>query len=107
MIIDCDECAARGPGCGDCVVSVLLGGPPEEHVGGPADDGSARRTTGRSGTAMSAGESTLLELDETERWAVHNLAAAGLVPPLRMVPVQATLSTQREIEVTPRRRFAG
>jgi len=77
MIIDCDDCAARGPGCGDCVVSVLLGGPPEEH------------------------------LDETERWAVHNLAAAGLLPPLRMVSVQDTVSTQREIAITPRRRSAG
>ncbi len=27
VIIDCDECAVRGPGCHDCVVSVLLGVP--------------------------------------------------------------------------------
>jgi hypothetical protein len=27
MIIDCDACAVRGPACGDCVVSVLLGTP--------------------------------------------------------------------------------
>ncbi|OBI52180.1 hypothetical protein A5707_12275 [Mycobacterium kyorinense] len=27
MIIDCDDCAVRGPGCRDCVVSVLLGVP--------------------------------------------------------------------------------
>ncbi len=27
MLIDCDECAVRGPGCRDCVVSVLLGVP--------------------------------------------------------------------------------
>jgi hypothetical protein len=25
--IDCDDCAVRGPGCKDCVVSVLLGVP--------------------------------------------------------------------------------
>ncbi|SRX94868.1 hypothetical protein [Mycobacterium shimoidei] len=25
--IDCDDCAVRGPGCRDCVVSVLLGVP--------------------------------------------------------------------------------
>jgi hypothetical protein len=25
--IDCDDCAVRGPGCSDCVVSVLLGAP--------------------------------------------------------------------------------
>jgi hypothetical protein len=27
VIIDCDDCAVRGPGCPDCVVSVLLGVP--------------------------------------------------------------------------------
>jgi len=27
VIIDCDDCAVRGPGCRDCVVSVLLGVP--------------------------------------------------------------------------------
>ena len=27
VIIDCDQCAVRGPGCPDCVVSVLLGVP--------------------------------------------------------------------------------
>ncbi|MGB3895597.1 MAG: hypothetical protein WA942_15250 [Mycolicibacter sinensis] len=29
VIIDCDDCAVRGPACGDCVVSVLLGVPNE------------------------------------------------------------------------------
>ena len=27
VTIDCDDCAVRGPGCSDCVVSVLLGVP--------------------------------------------------------------------------------
>jgi hypothetical protein len=27
VTIDCDDCAVRGPGCEDCVVSVLLGVP--------------------------------------------------------------------------------
>jgi hypothetical protein len=27
VTIDCDDCAVRGPGCQDCVVSVLLGTP--------------------------------------------------------------------------------
>jgi hypothetical protein len=27
VVIDCDECAVRGPGCPDCVVSVLIGVP--------------------------------------------------------------------------------
>lgn len=58
MIIDCDICRVRGPGCADCVVTVLLGTP------------------------------TLpLELDESERDAVGALAASGLVPPLRLVAV--------------------
>ena len=28
MLIDCDGCAMRDLACDDCVVSVLLGGPP-------------------------------------------------------------------------------
>ena len=29
MIIDCDGCTVRGDACGDCVVAVLLGAPPD------------------------------------------------------------------------------
>ena len=37
LVIDCDRCSMRGVGCDDCVVSVLLGGPPtldetEQHA---------------------------------------------------------------------------
>jgi hypothetical protein len=56
VVIDCDRCGMRGIGCGDCVVTVLLGGPP-------------------FGVA----------LNDEERDALDVLAAAGLVPPLRMV----------------------
>jgi hypothetical protein len=56
MLIDCDGCAARGLGCSDCVITVLLGAPP---------DG--------------------VRLDETERRALAALADGGLVPPLRLV----------------------
>ena len=56
MVIDCDGCSAKGPACGDCVVTVLLGAPP---------DG--------------------VRLDETERAALAALADGGLVPPLRLV----------------------
>jgi hypothetical protein len=55
--IDCDGCRARGPACGDCVVTVLLGAPPEG-----------------------------VELDDAERRAIEALAESGLVPPLRLVP---------------------
>jgi hypothetical protein len=56
MLIDCDSCRVRGIGCGDCVVSVILGGPPEG-----------------------------VELDEAERAALGVLADAGMVPRLRLV----------------------
>lgn len=36
MIIDCDSCEVRGLACGDCVVTALLGAPPEEF-----DDGES------------------------------------------------------------------
>ena len=58
MIIDCDGCTARPHACSDCVVTVLLGMP---AVRGGAD------------------------LDDAEQAAVGVLAAAGLVPPLRLV----------------------
>ncbi len=56
IVIDCDACSMRGLGCGDCMVTVLLGGPPY-------------------GVA----------LDDAERRAIDALADAGLIPPLRMV----------------------
>ena len=56
MLIDCDQCAARGAGCDDCVISVLLG-PPDHPV----------------------------EFDPAERVALVRLADAGLLPPLRLV----------------------
>lgn len=53
--IDCDTCLVRGLHCHDCVVSVLLGPPPE------------------------------LEIDDDEQRALAVLADSGLVPPLRLV----------------------
>lgn len=55
VVIDCDTCVVRGLACHDCVVTVLLGPPPE--VG----------------------------FDEEEQRALAVLAESGLVPRLRMV----------------------
>jgi hypothetical protein len=55
LTVDCDTCAVRGHGCADCVVTVLMGAPPEVQV------------------------------DADEQRALDVLAASGLVPPLRMV----------------------
>ena len=60
MLIDCDSCEVRGLACGDCVVTVLLGAPPEGVV-----------------------------LDDEERRALDVLAGSGLVPPLRLVTIEA------------------
>ena len=57
----------RGIGCGDCVVTVLLGGPP---FGVP--------------------------LDDDERRAIDVLADAGLVPPLRMVQARESRHSHPE-----------
>ena len=51
----CDTCIVRGPACHDCVVTVLLGPPPE------------------------------LTIDDDEMRALDVLADSGLVPPLRLV----------------------
>lgn len=55
--VDCDDCVARGPACGDCVVTVLLGAP-------------------RHG----------VDLDADDQQALAELARVGLVPPLRLLP---------------------
>jgi hypothetical protein len=57
VVVDCDRCLVRSPGaCGDCVVTVLLGAPPEG-----------------------------IELDRDDVAALEALADGGLVPPLRLV----------------------
>jgi hypothetical protein len=63
MLIDCDACAARGPACADCVVTVLLGAPP------------VRRSADVTG----------IDLNGSEQAAIAVLAGSGLVPPLRLV----------------------
>ncbi|HVU73513.1 MAG TPA: hypothetical protein VHE83_11185 [Mycobacteriales bacterium] len=55
MRIDCEGCRAKGPACGECVVSVMLG-PPED-----------------------------VELDGPTLVALANLADVGLVPRLRLI----------------------
>ena len=65
MIVDCDTCVVRGPSCGDCVVTFLLGPPQEWAVDG-------------------------LPGDELAALAV--LADSGLVPPLRLVTPPAAPS---------------
>jgi hypothetical protein len=58
VLIDCDGCAMRDLACDDCVVTVLLGGPPG-----------------------------VLEVDEGEQAALAALADSGLVPRLQLVPL--------------------
>lgn len=54
--IDCGTCAVRGPACGDCMVTALLG----------VDDG-------------------VVELDSDEVSALKAMTEQGLLPPLRLV----------------------
>lgn len=64
VIIDCERCTARGDGCGDCVVTVLLGAPPQG-----------------------------VELGSQERTALAVLADSGLVPPLRLATEPGVAAT--------------
>lgn len=91
MLIDCDTCTVRGTGCGDCVVTVLLGAPPGwEGVDPVVVPMTARaRPDGGAPTAPAAEDvvvpppGVVVEFDEVERRAVRALAEYGLVPPLR------------------------
>ena len=58
MIVDCETCVVRGPACGDCVVTFLLGPPDWLALDG---------------------------LPGAEMAALAVLADSGLVPPLRLV----------------------
>jgi hypothetical protein len=58
MLIDCNTCVARGQACADCVVTMFLDGP-----------------------------RAAVDLDEEEQRAMEHLSDAGLVPPLRLVPL--------------------
>ena len=58
MVVDCETCVARGPSCGDCVVTFLLG-PPDWWA--------------------------LEGLPSEEIAALAVLADSGLVPPLRLL----------------------
>ena len=74
MTIDCGRCEMRGPGCQDCVITVL----------GP------RNAAGLSAAAAPA------YLGEAEVKALGVLAAAGMVPPLRFsLPGSAVLPGAR------------
>ena len=88
MLIDCDTCTARGTGCADCVVTVLLGAPPGWQGVDPVVVPMAGRS--RSGPGGATAEDAVVpppgvvvEFDDVERRAVRALADGGLVPPLR------------------------
>jgi hypothetical protein len=92
MLIDCDTCTARGTGCADCVVTVLLGAPPGWQGVDPVVVPMPARAapTASGATAEVAAEDVVVpppgvvvEFDEVERRAVRALAECGLVPPLR------------------------
>jgi len=65
VLIDCDACVMRGPGCQDCVVTVVL-----------AFSADRASSAERAGT---------LRIDDDEKAALDALAQSGLVPPLRLV----------------------
>jgi hypothetical protein len=92
MLIDCDTCTARGTGCADCVVTVLLGAPPGWQGVDPvvvpmttrARDGLADRVAAPAAEdVVVPPPGVVVEFDEVERRAVRALADVGLVPPLR------------------------
>jgi hypothetical protein len=74
VLIDCDACVMRGPGCRDCVVTVLLGMPPEQSS---------------------------IQVDDDELAALGVLAQSGLVPPLRLVHAVSSVEPNAAAEGDP------
>jgi hypothetical protein len=85
MLIDCDTCTARGTGCADCVVTVLLGAPPGWQTDDPVVVSLTDRTPApaRAEDVVVPRPGVVVEFDDVERRAVRALADVGLVPPLR------------------------
>jgi hypothetical protein len=91
MLIDCDTCTARGTGCADCVVTVLLGAPPGwQGVDPVVVPMTPRARAPHPDPDRPAAEDVVVpppgvvvEFDDVERRAVRALAECGLVPPLR------------------------
>jgi len=83
MLIDCDTCTARGEGCADCVVTVLLGAPPDWQSTDPVVVPLPTRSPIAAEDVVVPRPGAVVELDEVERRAVRALADVGLVPPLR------------------------
>lgn len=75
MLIDCDACVMKGPGCRDCVVTVVLGMTAEPPAG--------------------------LRIDDDERAALDVLAQSGLVPPLRLVHAVGSVEPDGAAEGDP------
>ena len=82
MLIDCDTCTARGTGCADCVVTVLLGAPPGWSGTDPVVVPMPARAAQPDPEAASA-PGVVVDFDEVERRAFRALADGGRVPPLR------------------------
>jgi hypothetical protein len=82
MLIDCDTCTARGAGCADCVVTVLLGAPPGWQGTDPVVVPMPTRAPSAEDVVVPP-PGVVVEFDEVERRAVRALADVGLVPPLR------------------------
>jgi hypothetical protein len=84
MLIDCDTCTARGTGCTDCVVTVLLGAPPGwQGVDPVVVPMPPRAAAPAAEDVVVPPPGVVVEFDEVERRAVRALAEVGLVPPLR------------------------
>jgi hypothetical protein len=88
MLIDCDTCTARGTGCADCVVTVLLGAPPGWSGADPVVVPMPARATATEGgdDVVATGPGVVVDFDDVERRAVRALAEGGLIPPLRHRP---------------------
>src|SRR3954449_3656940 len=95
MLIDCDTCTARGTGCADCVVTVLLGAPPGWQTEDPVVVSLADRAAGPAARAEEEWTAedvvvpppgVVVDFDEVERRAGRALGQGGARAPARPPP---------------------
>lgn len=93
VVIECERCSRNARPCTDCVVGVLLGGE-SESAPESADFPTQASAEGAERTEEPYVDG--IRVDDVHRRAIDALAAEGMVPRLRMVPIEGSVADTPE-----------